>query len=491
MRRFFSWLFSRKIMVRCAFTLAVLITGIVIAYHVERWRGQKAWNTYRQAAEKRGVKLALKDYLPPPIPDADNYAAIPAVQAYFQADAEGRKAPELMPSYKGIPKATLESRRRGYDTLQEWRDSLIKSGAKFTPTDNPAKDLLAIIRQEAPELQQLRDAASRRGCRFPTAWENGFDAKQPHTPLFMKAARLFALNARAHFGAGDPQGAASEVGHLFRMYEALRTEPALISGLASITALSFALDSIRDGLLERAWTEPELTFLQTKLQSLNPLALLQFALESERALANLELERMVARNFDPYSQSTLSWKLGIRLYPRGWLYFNQVEYNIMIDEHIGFLKPIASRHSDWIPSHSTAKERLRQRIGDSSWSNLKYVLMLEFFPAFESFEGKFKLVHTQVQQTQIACALELHRLAHQSFPEKLDALVPRFLPAIPTDICDGQPLRYRREEKGYTVWSVGINRVDDGGKPEKRNTPWGEQKDWVWTFAPREMVQKP
>jgi hypothetical protein len=71
-----------------------------------------------------------------------------------------------------------------------------------------------------------------------------------------------------------------------------------------------------------------------------------------------------------------------------------------------------------------------------------------------------------------ALAIERFRRAHDgALPETLQQLVPTWLPKIPTDIFDGQPLRYRRLDSGYVVYSVGPDRLDNGGKerPKKGN----------------------
>ncbi|OQB96351.1 MAG: Bacterial type II secretion system protein G [Candidatus Hydrogenedentes bacterium ADurb.Bin101] len=62
-----------------------------------------------------------------------------------------------------------------------------------------------------------------------------------------------------------------------------------------------------------------------------------------------------------------------------------------------------------------------------------------------------------------AMALGRYRLAEGQFPETLQALVPEYLAAVPEDPIDLQPLRYRRDEEGYVVYSIGTNGVDDGG----------------------------
>jgi hypothetical protein len=58
---------------------------------------------------------------------------------------------------------------------------------------------------------------------------------------------------------------------------------------------------------------------------------------------------------------------------------------------------------------------------------------------------------------------EYHR-RNKNYPERLDQLVPDFLPRMPIDYSDRQPLRYRREGDRYVLYSVGLNGKDDGGK---------------------------
>ena len=62
-----------------------------------------------------------------------------------------------------------------------------------------------------------------------------------------------------------------------------------------------------------------------------------------------------------------------------------------------------------------------------------------------------------------ALAVERFRLANGSAPGETAALVPAFLPKVPADPFDGNPMRYRSGEAGYMVYSIGENRKDDGG----------------------------
>jgi hypothetical protein len=85
----------------------------------------------------------------------------------------------------------------------------------------------------------------------------------------------------------------------------------------------------------------------------------------------------------------------------------------------------------------------------------------------------------------VACALERSRLAEGEYPEKLDALVPRFMAKLPPDVMTGEPLHYRRTGDGrFVLYSVGMNGKDDGGVLglRKGGTLNFDEGDWVWRY---------
>ena len=53
------------------------------------------------------------------------------------------------------------------------------------------------------------------------------------------------------------------------------------------------------------------------------------------------------------------------------------------------------------------------------------------------------------------------------YPDKLDELVPGYLPRLPVDYGDRGVLRYRRSGGDYVLYSIGRNGVDDGGRAPK------------------------
>jgi hypothetical protein len=82
----------------------------------------------------------------------------------------------------------------------------------------------------------------------------------------------------------------------------------------------------------------------------------------------------------------------------------------------------------------------------------------------ETFGKLFFKVYIEeldVSVTRLFFALKLLREARGELPGSLADLAPGFIPAVPIDPFDGEPLRYSREEK--KIWSVGRDRIDEEG----------------------------
>lgn len=57
-------------------------------------------------------------------------------------------------------------------------------------------------------------------------------------------------------------------------------------------------------------------------------------------------------------------------------------------------------------------------------------------------------------------------------PETLDQLVPKYLPAVPLDPYDGQPLRYLPGADDFQLYSIGADGMDDGGRGGTVRQTW-------------------
>jgi len=64
-----------------------------------------------------------------------------------------------------------------------------------------------------------------------------------------------------------------------------------------------------------------------------------------------------------------------------------------------------------------------------------------------------------------ALALRAYHLDHGAYPASLEALTPTYLPSVPQDPFGSVPLKYKVTGSGYSLYSIGPDGIDDGGKP--------------------------
>jgi len=98
-------------------------------------------------------------------------------------------------------------------------------------------------------------------------------------------------------------------------------------------------------------------------------------------------------------------------------------------------------------------------------------------PAVDKAVGRVRMFRQQTIGMQTAVAAHRHRLRHGDFPTTIDAIDDDLLTFDPIDAFTGEPLKYRLTETGPLIYSVGDDRVDDGGMIRWRfeNTDEGEQ----------------
>lgn len=97
-----------------------------------------------------------------------------------------------------------------------------------------------------------------------------------------------------------------------------------------------------------------------------------------------------------------------------------------------------------------------------------------------------------------AIAAERFRLANGTWPVKLDALVPKYLDAVPLDPIDGKPIRYAIIPEGIKTWTISDDdkNEDNGGdvKRLERRNPANEKdrpKDWGWIILNPSLRNRP
>ncbi len=159
-----------------------------------------------------------------------------------------------------------------------------------------------------------------------------------------------------------------------------------------------------------------------------------------------------------------------QLVPRGWIYQNMV-----------VTAQRAREVDSWLDSVNQVVFPKQVDADQATLSSLSHrwphsFIAVRFIPNTARACQRAALSQTEAHQAIIACALDRFKLARGEYPEDLNALVPKFLDAIPDDVIGREPPHYRRATDGtFLLYSIGWSASDGGGVSKPNN-----QGDWVW-----------
>ena len=470
----------------CLFIATVITSGTALFVGANS-AGKTAWERYSDEARARGVKMSLQELLPAPIPDAENFAAVPLFANLFSEDEEVRKkaagAFELPPHEPTLRIASFGDPTR--TDLAGWQASFVKSGDLPAAGPDPAADVLrGLDHRFGPALAELAEAERRPGAVFPVKWENSFAVQLPHLDLIHRAGRVHGLRLAAHLAQRNPAAAYAEFRGMLRLCRALEKEPTLIDGLVRVSILQFAAGLVAEGVLTSAWDSVHLQKIEADLSEIDMLADALFAFACERAAMNdaLESERSGKSPFTGAQYglgSDPTREMLLRAVPKipGWISVNQTAMNRFYDQFPARIDSAAARFRD--TGSTTAELEMMDR---SILQQHIYVLYRTMAPSIAPLETKFLYTHTVLQITALAGALERHRLAEGAYPETLEALTPKYVAGLPHDVISGASFLYRRTGDGrFLLYGVGMNGTDDGGESgtKKRGS---DHLDWAWRW---------
>lgn len=504
-----GWRILRRILI----TLAVLVTMIAALIAEEDWRGKHDWESYKHAAEARGEGFDLASVVPLPVPDKQNFFCAPIVASALNSERIHDSSPFGQSGTNGVNEMDFNMYRgdsknwpehgghwqKGELTdLNEWQQ-YFKAYSKTvegktngfpvaSQSQTPAAATLLALSIFNPAVEELRKASQRPHARIPLNYENGFNAAGELLPWLAnmkRCAQFLELRILAELQNNQGEQALDDIKLLLRFNDCIREQPFLISHLVRIAIMSITLQPVYEGLAQHRWTDAQLEELEQVLAEQDFLGDFVFAMKGEKVIAiqTFEQQRITRENQEIDDSSGTNRTITIRLkwMPAAYFYQNELNFSKMDDQIISSLVDVTNQIV--LPA---ALNQMQASVNAQlkHWSPYK-IQALMTAPAIAAAIKKFALIQAQVNLARVACALERYRLAHDDYPETLDALAPQFITKLPHDIINGQPLHYRREADGrFVLYSVGWNGTDDGGQVvlRKGGSVDQNQGDWVWQY---------
>jgi hypothetical protein len=428
----------------------------------------------RQRGEPMNLAQLAAKY--PPIPDAEN-AAVGLLELWEKDDPAFWQA--FLRGEKSLPQRAERTVAPALPFLGAESPKRLSRSEPLPPASRQAAE--DFVKQQAEHMEAVRLALQRPRCIFPVKITDGYAALLPHLSEMKREAQTFRLLGTLAVERGDVDGAIAGLEDISRTGQSLSKSPFLIDQLVRVSCLAMPVDDAQRLLSQRVLTETQFARLEKLLQKSQAQEGLRLALLSERA-AMVSVFDLPAKSLGQFAGEASGQEPAIAHAYRagsGFLAFTGLadrDRRLILET---MEQGIALADED-SPSALEQFESVYIKAAEKAQQFPQRIFSAMMLPSLTRVGTRFAAFESRRRAALAALAVERYRLEHQGrLPDNLAALVPKFLPQVPGDPFDGQPLRYHTLSKGYVIYSVGRDRHDDGGKerPEK-----GEAKDYDETF---------
>jgi hypothetical protein len=357
------------------------------------------------------------------------------------------------------------------ERLRTFRD---KSTAEIRRGEFSAAEveqLTTEVADHAAHREAVREALARPQFRFPLQLAAGAGTLMPHLARMKEVALEFRAEGWLAVQLGDADRAIRALTDSASLAQLLQDEPILISQLVRISGCALALSQAEQLLSRLRLDEHHLGAVETAIRSLSQGDGFRDSMIHERAcgIAMFENPKMLSAEVNREEDSPENqYGLSLALAAYGVTGLRQADKVVFLATFEHQLTNAPLNAPERLSAVEAAGSNVLQRIKAFPPKIISGILL----PGLSRAAQKFCHLDAHRDAALTALAIERFRRAHDgALPETLQQLVPTWLPKIPTDIFDGQPLRYRRLDSGYVVYSVGPDRLDNGGKerPKKGN----------------------
>lgn len=387
-----------------------------------------------------GTKILMEK--PPRVSDRANAALV--YQEAFEAITPREKMPTLWK-----------------DKAVDWLDY---DKSVFDPKD---KDLRKFLDSQGRGLALLRKAAAMPACWFEHDYFLAGDLLLPELQRLRDGAALLACDALSQAAHGEGRVAWEDVRAIFGMSRHIN-DPILISVLVAIAIEKTGARAL-EGVLALLPPAPEDLARWPLDESFSYHRSLRRSFQMEEAAFGLSSFAMFATPDSARKLLTAGWMEPLPP-PALWLFESPVYRVFLLSSDLAtyrrFMKDIQAMAGR--PYHEAAKEwQAFDQAGRIHRGGIWTALIV---PAVNKCAQAAAEGDAVRHLSQLAIALTAYRAKNGKYPDHLDSLVPEFLPRIPEDPFDGQPIRMKRDGADLVLYSIGRDLKDDGG------IPWDAEK---------------
>jgi hypothetical protein len=427
-----------RVFVGIAIVCPLTICGVGFGLF-RKWFAGPAEDLPRQiaAAKKEGIPIEADDLRPKSAISPDQNAA-KIYRSFFVSTDRAFKDPELVKAYNELVKGTATP-----DQIQ-----IISK---------------ALERCREP-LAEIAAASKRPVCDFGYRYEDGPNMRLPEMAQAKQAVKLLVTQARLLGSNGRVREGYEAVAAADRVGRHVGQTPNLIAALVEISIDRIVAKEFASLLQQSGNDAGLLTLAQRTLDGFGPPADLRHALSGEVVFARLVIRSI--RTLGDFkalsgagSDQPAQWNAGEGpTIPPTIL--KGVEAKV-IERWRGIFKGLPKDAFDWEGFYNDLARADTEIANDhsitSEMSSITFPVLAPVALALGSQIADRRLSATSIKLLQIR-----RSTGH------LPAALPTF-GQISIDPFDGKPLRYRLNGTGFTLYSIGGDREDNGGVLPKGN----------------------
>jgi hypothetical protein len=376
----------------------------------------------------------------------------------------GRAPSPTQNSYSGyleVGKLLIKIQRRS-STLDK---SLISA---FDGHPSDIRDYERALKEYQPVFQLAESFIGRP--KFFSKRELELATQFPEYSTMRELAKMYASRANYYTANGQFANAIWDIDREFAIGDHVRQEPVLIAGLVDAAITSIAYGNVQK-LLPRIQSDPKnLQLLESVLSRHLEVPDTVSELHAELILSRSAI-RQVRRWSDLYGSENSPPDNLQRIVDNATLSDPTVRqmFEAKLVSTYRELFSLLPKDRENFLGQSSAFEKIDQRVQkDNSLENRMNQILLPVFS-----QAPIAYARSQAQKRVALMAVRLMQLPEDQLPSNLSAYGK-----FGMDPLSRKPLGYRKANGKFKVWSVGYNRIDEGGVPSQRGL--GVQKgDYV------------
>jgi hypothetical protein len=340
--------------------------------------------------------------------------------------------------------------------------------AKLGPAVRPDPEQLALFRETLltakPHLDELEPFRATRDVYHPLDWkENYLEILLGHTQSMRSLTAFNSLRATIALEEEDEKEAVESFLAIHHSLSWLHRESTLISQLVRIACFNVEMNLLERMLAKRELSPESLRRFADLIDTETKVDPMRIGLMLEMGAMDRLAEAVLAGRVDfehlvggPGRSSGLL--LGI------WFRYYGKRNRATLLREMGIIRRALDQNAS--PRETLAffrdfEQRLKRTRDEETSTYLFAGLLLPSLA--KVYEAKVRF-EAQGRVGVAALAFERYRLDHQTWPTGWNDLTPKYLASTPVDPWTDQPLKFKRNEKGVVIYSVGKDETDDNGK---------------------------